>query len=421
MATAGIQASPEQSGQKQLSRKAAISCLVLLAAAYITNAMDRHIFPTLLPMISKDMGFDLKTGGFVSTVFNFGIALTGMPAGYLIDRWSRKAVLVSGMVVYSLFTLMAVFAIGLWDMTTYRTLTGIGEAMQIAALYVAAGSYFYKNRAFVVGCINVGYGVGSTLGPAWSTRITLASGSWRPAFVVFCVLGLIMAAVVWFVIPKAFSERKSLQQLNAVDQAAVANVPEPLWNWNTRLIAPASFCLGTVMWGFLGLYPTFLRTQLHFTPMVVGAIFSIYGFGCMLPMLGGWIGDRFSNRGAAIVAYSAVSAVTYCIYHLATLPWHHYVCSFLMAALCSSTLHVNTLALLQRSVRPEKVGRATGIFTSLHFLGGGFSGFLFGALVHKVGWANAGLLQETMVPIVAILLLLAVKPQLQWQPRRLGH
>jgi len=421
MATAGIQASPEQSGQKQLSRKAAISCLVLLAAAYITNAMDRHIFPTLLPMISKDMGFDLKTGGFVSTVFNFGIALTGMPAGYLIDRWSRKAVLVSGMVVYSLFTLMAVFAIGLWDMTTYRTLTGIGEAMQIAALYVAAGSYFYKNRAFVVGCINVGYGVGSTLGPAWSTKITLASGNWRPAFAVFCVLGLIMAAVVWFVIPKAFSERKSLQQLNTVDQAAVANVPEPLWNWNTRLIAPASFCLGTVMWGFLGLYPTFLRTQLHFTPMVVAIIFSIYGFGCMLPMLGGWIGDRFSNRGAAIVAYSAVSVVTYCIYHLATLPWHHYVLSFLMAALCSSTLHVNTLALLQRSVRPEKVGRATGIFTSLHFLGGGFSGFLFGALVHKVGWANAGLLQETMVPILAIMLLLAVKPQLQWQPRRLGH
>ena len=421
MASAGIQVAPEQAGQKQLSRTAAIACLVLLAAAYITNAMDRHIFPTLLPMISKDMGFDVKTGGFVSTVFNFGIALTGMPAGYLIDRWSRKAVLISGMVVYSIFTLMAVFAIGLWDMTTYRTLTGIGEAMQIAALYVAAGSYFYKNRAFVVGCINVGYGVGSTLGPALSTKITLASGNWRPAFVVFCGLGLIMAAVVWFVIPKAFSERKSLQQLNAVDQAAVANVPEPLWNWNTRLIAPASFCLGTVMWGFLGLYPTFLRSQLHFTPMVVATIFSIYGFGCMLPMLGGWIGDRFSNRGAAIVAYSAVSVVTYCIYHLATLPWHHYVLSFLMAALCSSTLHVNTLALLQRSVRPEKVGRATGIFTSLHFLGGGFSGFLFGALVHKVGWANAGLLQETMGPIVAIMLLLAVKPQLQWQPRRLGH
>ena len=135
MATAGIQAAP-----KELSRKAAISCLVLLAAAYITNAMDRHIFPTLLPMISKDLGFDVKTGGFVSTVFNFGIALTGMPAGYLIDRWSRKAVLVSGMVVYSIFTLLTVFGIGLWDMTTYRTLTGIGEAMQIAALYVAAGS-----------------------------------------------------------------------------------------------------------------------------------------------------------------------------------------------------------------------------------------------------------------------------------------
>ena len=421
MGVARAQVSLEQPDQKQLSKTAAVLCLMLLATAYITNAMDRHIFPTLLPMISKDMGYGVKAGGFVATVFNFGIALTGIPAGILIDRWSRKAVLVSGMVIYSIFTLMAVFAIGLWDMTTYRALTGVGEAMQIAALYVAAGSYFYKNRAFVVGCINVGYGVGSTIGPSLGMSITLTSGSWKPAFVVFCVLGLIMAAVVWFVIPRTFSERKSLQQLNTVDQAAVANVPEPLWNWNTRLIAPASFCLGTVMWGFLGLYPTFLRTQLHFAPGVVATIFSIYGFGCMLPMLGGWLGDRFSNRGALLVAYSCVSVVTYLIYHSATLPWHHYVLSFLMAALCSSTLHVNTLALLQRSVRPEKVGRATGIFTSLHFLGGGFSGFLFGALVNKVGWANAGLIQETMVPLLAISLLLAVKPQMQWQPRRMGH
>lgn len=421
MSVVEVQAAPEQTGLKQLSKTTAIFCLMLLAAAYITNAMDRHIFPTLLPMISKDLGYGVKTGGFVSTVFNFGIALTGIPAGYLIDRWSRKAVLISGMVVYSIFTLMAIFAIGLWDMTTYRALTGVGEAMQIAALYVAAGSYFYKHRAFVVGCINVGYGLGSMIGPSLGTRLAMASGSWKPPFVVFCLVGLVMAVAIWLLLPKSFSERKSLQDLSAVDQAAVANVPNALWNWNTRLIAPATFCLGTVMWGFLGLYPTFLRTQLHFTPTTVATIFSIYGFGCMFPMLGGWLGDRFSNRGALIVAYSCVSVTTYFIYHLATLPWHHYVLSFLMALLCSSTLHVNSLALLQRSVRPEKTGRATGLFTSLHFLGGGFAGFIFGALVDKFGWANAGLLQETFLPIVAISLLLAVKPELQWQSRGLSH
>jgi MFS family permease len=421
MSAVEVQAAPEQTGLKQLSKTTAVFCLMLLAAAYITNAMDRHIFPTLLPMISKQMGFGLKSGGFVATVFNFGIALTGIPAGYLIDRWSRKAVLVSGMVVYSLFTLMTIFGIGLWDMTAYRALTGVGEAMQIAALYVAAGSYFYRNRAFVVGCINVGYGIGSTLGPSFGTRLAVVTGSWKPPFVVFCMIGLVMAALVWVLIPRAFSERKALQHLSVVDQAAVANVPDELWNWNTRLIAPATLCLGTIMWGFLGLYPTYLRTQLHFSPTTVATIFSIYGFGCMLPMLGGWIGDRYSNRGALIVAYSAVSVVTYCIYHLAKLPWEHYILSFLMAALCSSTLHVNTLALLQRSVRPEKTGRATGLFTSLHFLGGGFSGFLFGALVDKFGWANAGLLQETMLPILAVFLLLAVKPELQWQSRGLAH
>jgi hypothetical protein len=36
-------------------------------------------------------------------------------------------------------------------------------------------------------------------------------------------------------------------------------------------------------------------------------------------------------------------------------------------------------------------------------------------LVDKFGWAHAGLIQETIFPIIAICLISAVDPKTQWQ------
>jgi MFS family permease len=389
---------------------------MLFSAAYITNAMDRSIFSTLLPMISKTHGYGLRTGGFLATIFNLGIGIIGLPAGYLLDRYSRKSVLVLGMVIYSVATLATIFAAGFLDMGVYRAVTGIGEGMQIAALYVAAGSYFYKNKAFVVGCINVGYGIGSAIGPYWGARRAVAAGTWKTPFVVFCFAGLIMAAAIWFIIPRNFSEQKAIS--HEQDKSIVVdNIPENFFNRNIKLLMMSVFVLGTVGYGYMGLYVTFLVRQMHFSTVMAATAFSFYGLGCMLPMLGGWLGDRFSNRGALIIAYACVAVVTYLIFNVATTITEQCILSFLQAFFYSSTLHVNHLALFQRSVRPHMVGRATGLFTSMHFLSGSFAGLLLGALANKLGWGTAALIQESGLCMAAIVVLLLINPKLQLDTR----
>jgi MFS family permease len=173
------------------------------------------------------------------------------------------------------------------------------------------------------------------------------------------------------------------------------------------------FVLGTVGYGYQGLYVSFLVRHLHFSQATAAAAFSFYGFGCMLPMLGGWLGDRFSNRGAVLTAYGAMAVITYLIFNVAKTPGEHYVLSFLQAFFYSSTLHVNHLALFQRSVRPGMVGRATGLFTSTHFISGAFAGYLLGALADKLGWGTAALIQESLLSICAIFVILAINPKLQ--------
>src|SRR5260370_40905283 len=79
--------------------------LVLLCLSYSINAEDRQIFPTLLPAIRETFGYDLKAAGLLSTIFTLGLAVAGIPAGYLVDRSSRTPISLGAVVMHSLLTM----------------------------------------------------------------------------------------------------------------------------------------------------------------------------------------------------------------------------------------------------------------------------------------------------------------------------
>ena len=372
--------------------------------------MDRSIFSTLLPMISKGQGYDLKTGGLLATIFNLGVGLIGLPTGYLLDRWSRKSVIALGMVIYSAATLATVIAVGLLDMAFYRTITGIGEGMQLTGLFVAAGSYYYKHKAFVLGCINVGFGIGGVIGPRWSTQIALHASSWKTPFVVFCFAGLIMAAAIWFFIPKNFSEQKSRGRIQ--EKAINAdNLPENFWNRNIKLLMVSAFVQGAMGFAFQGLFVTYLVRHLHYSLSAAAVVYSYFGLGCMLPMLGGWLGDRFTHRRAIATAYGCIAVLTFLIFNVATQPHELYVLTFLHAFFYSGVVNVNHVALFQSCVRPDMVGRATGLFSSTHFTVGSFAGYIFALLAEKVGWSMAATIQLSMLSVLGVVVVLMTNPK----------
>src|ERR687886_219598 len=105
---------PRPPDTRELGAQLALVMLVVLAASYVVNAMDRQVFPVLLPNISRDYGFSLAEGGFLSTIFTLGIGIGGIPSGYLLDRFSRKTVIVAGIAIYSVFT-----ATGTWKTPFY--------------------------------------------------------------------------------------------------------------------------------------------------------------------------------------------------------------------------------------------------------------------------------------------------------------
>jgi MFS family permease len=385
--------------------------LIILCLSYAINAADRQIFPTLIPAIRKAFGYSLPVAGLMATVFTLGLAFSGIPTGYLLDRTSRKSIIVLGMLIYSLFTLATIYATGFWDMLLYRTITGVGEGMQMAALFAAIGSYFHHRRSFYIGWMILAYGVGGFLGPRIGAKLAAAAGNWHVPFVWFAITGIVLCAVVSIFVPKGFSESKGPGvSATAVDQAAVAHVPEALWNRNVVLGFIAAVVTGFSLYGFLSVYMLYLQGVLKYTQMDAAAAFSFFGLGGFCSFIGGWCGDRFPQRGVIAVAFGAMAAVGYSMYNVAVAFNAQALLCFLTGALASGFLFVNILSMLQRSVRPQMVGRASGIFLTSLFGAASVAGYLMGWLVVHLSWGGAALVELTLLPVAGIIAMLLVNP-----------
>ncbi|HEX2072233.1 MAG TPA: MFS transporter [Geodermatophilus sp.] len=379
----------------------------MLCLSYMLNAMDRQVFYPLLPEIREDFGFSLDQAGLLATGFTLGLALTGVPAGYLLDRMSRKMIVVVSVVVYSLGTLAIPFAVGFGDMAVYRLISGVGEGVQATAIYAIIGAFFFHRRAVAAGFIGVAFGLGVFLGPLFGQALAGSADTWRAPFFVFGIAGLAMALVLLVTVPRSMSEARA-GRAGTTDTASYDHVPASPYNRGTLGLGIASAVSGLVFYGFLGLYPTFLREELGFDPAQAALAASLVGFGAMTALPVGWLADRYDQRMLLAVGFVGSSITALLAYRFLDGPGAQYVLAFLMGAFASGVLFTNCATALQRAVRPEHVGRGAGLFILTYYVAAAFSGLIFARLVAGLGWDGAALVQLTLLPVVGLVALALV-------------
>jgi len=379
---------------------------LLVVLSYMVNAMDRQVFPPLLPNIRQDYGFSLDQGGLLATNFTLGMALAGLPAGYLLDRFRRKTVLLVSIVVYSLGTMATPLATGFGDMTLYRVVSGFGEGMQSAAIFAAIGAFFVHRRGLAFGIIGVGYSVGVFIAPLIGVQLMSSHGTWHTPFYLFGIAGLLIAAASLFLVKTGLTEHSARK---VVSTGNYDYMPASAYNRNTLALAIHSVVSGVAIYGFLGLYPTYLITSLHYTAEHAALAMSFLGFGGMTALLGGWLGDRINQRNLLMGSLLAVSAIAVAIYETHAGVGMQCVFAFLMGAFGLGFIYPNTNSAIQRAVRPEQIGRASGLFVTSYYGTAAFSGLLFAALVGAFGWSQAGLLQVTVLPLAGVAALAFVR------------
>lgn len=380
-----------------------IALLVLLDVSYVLNAMDRQVFPVLVPAIRTDFGFSLGQAGLLASIFTLGVGLAGIPAGYLIDKYRRKNVILIGIAVFSVFTVLQAFAVSFGDMFVYRVLSGVGEGVQNAALFAALGAYYHRRRGLALGTLNFSYGLGGFIGPLAGAYLLTSTGTWQTPMWVYGGIGFLLLAIIAVAVPRGFTEVDT-EQAAPGEHASIAR----LMNRNVIACAVAALIIGFCMYSYISLYPSFLKDELGFTTNQAGLAASMFGIGALVGIPAGWLGDRFNQRGVIIGALLGSMLIGGLLFNLHTGPGPQSALSFLEGAFASGFLYTNTYALIQRSAPAETVGRASGVFVTALYIPAAVSGYVFAALQGALGWGGAADIQLVALPVIGIIAMLAL-------------
>jgi MFS family permease len=377
--------------------------------------MDRQLFPLLAPDVRREYGFSLATIGLVSTIFTLGMALAGLPTGFLLARYPRKTVLQLGIAIFSAGTALTVFSAGLADMLLYRAATGIGEAMQLTVLIAIAANYFTGHRGAAVGAINFCFGIGAMASPILGGVLLNAYRSWRVPMIVFGLGGFLLMAVIALAVRPWFTEMSAETQGEGQNRTNLSGAAT-LRNRNTVLLTLLSLIGGLVIYGYLGMYPTFLREGLNYSPTAAGTVMSTFGLGALASIGGGWLGDHLSPRLLLSATFFSTATLGYLLFHGSGAFAVQAILSSLWGLMASSILYVNLAAYHVKAVRSGLAGRASGIFVTSLYASSAVAGYLMGWIAASAGWVRAGEIQLSLLSLVGAGLALALRPDQMSSP-----
>ncbi len=392
---------PEHSGP----RKVALAMFGLLLVTYTLMAADRYLVSMLGTDIRSALGLTLPQMGALTTMFTLGIGIAGLPAGALIAKYSRKAVLILGVLLFSIATLLFTQATGFASMFVFIVMQGVGMSFLATSMFSLSASYFSANRVAALGIVNVCFGIGSFIGP-WSIgNIRASSGNWETPMLVFGIIGIVIAVVIALTVRPWFSETKV-----AAKHLEDTGGAETLKNHNTIIFVVLSALYGVIIYGFLGLYPTFMVDVLSLEHSDVGGVMKFFGLGSLLAFFGGKLGDRYPTK-IVLSSSSLVMMVLGYFLYLPDLSMGMYkFMAFMVGVFGASIVYTNLAGGHIKSLRRTLTSKGSSMFVTSIYGGAALGGFLMGELIHNYGWEIAGLVQISLLSLISAILVQFVRP-----------
>jgi predicted MFS family arabinose efflux permease len=312
----------KESGPAPSPRANAVLALLLLA--YIFNFLDRQILGILAGPIIADLNLtDAEFGAIGGIAFALLYSVLGVPLAMLADRTSRSRVIAAALAVWSGFTALCGTAASFGQLFFYRLGVGIGEAGGVAPAYALIADYFPAHRRARALAI---FSLGIPLGLAAGTLIGayLASWvSWRAAFLVMGVAGLILAPIMLIFVRDLPRSAQAAAQV-PLSRAFPMIARKPAF-W---LMAAAASCSSLAGYGLALWTPSVLERSFGFSLIERGhflaSIFLIGGTAGVFA--GGWLADRLGQSDkrwyARLPAIAwLITAPTFAIGLLSTDPW----------------------------------------------------------------------------------------------------
>ncbi|GAA3409391.1 MFS transporter [Paenibacillus hodogayensis] len=292
------------SGQKQM--------FLLMINMFIAMLGIGLIIP-VLPEFLKEFGAGGKTAGYLVAAFGLTQFIFSPIAGELSDKYGRKIMIVSGLLLFTISNLIFAMAEQISLLYVSRLIGGISAAAMIPAMlaYVADITTEEK-RGKGLGLLGASMSLGFAIGPGIGGF--LAELGLRAPFYVSAMVGVLATVGSLLFVPESLS--KEAQQTSRQATVKRENIFRQFGksfraSYFVWLILIFSLTFGLA--NFEAIFPLFVDQKHHYTPMNISIIITVGALGGTL-IQGIFIGrliNRFGERALINWTFllSAVSMV----------------------------------------------------------------------------------------------------------------
>src|SRR6478736_7259268 len=281
--------------------------ILVLSLTFGLVGLDRFILPVLFPAFMQELGLTYQDLGNLVGILAIFWGISAFAMGFLSDRVGRRKVLIPAVIVFSLMSAFSGMVGGLVSLLLIRAVMGLAEGpVASIGVAVAVDASHPKRRGMNNGIFQCMISLfGNAIGPIIATQLLLVT-DWRTVFMLVGIPGLLMAAVMFFVVREPVHQAPNgaaVPRTSFVDLFRHRNVPLAML---TLMCAMGGvFVMGAMM-------PSYLVDYLKLSPQQMGVVTAAIGFGgCIGQFAMPTISDFIGRKLATLLSYVLAAVFTY--------------------------------------------------------------------------------------------------------------
>jgi MFS family permease len=311
--------------QRTYAGAAGIYLVAVLFLVNIIGYLDRQILVLVVGPIKTELGLtDAMVGLAHGAAFVVTYTIAGLFLGSLIDRYSRRNLLVVCVLMWSAFTSMVAFVDSGTQLFLTRMGVGIGEAALVPAAVSLISSCFEperRGRALSVFMVGAYVGAGASLVMAGLALPLIESldlsgtplvgmSSWRLLMMSMVIPGVIAAVLLLTLREPSRHASFEATSTDRLDLRSGLRV----WTSRWSLYGPHHIGFALLAFCSFGLHawaPTALIREHQMLASETGLTYGmiVAATGALGALLGGWLGDRAAVGAGRLHAARALSLV----------------------------------------------------------------------------------------------------------------
>ena len=298
----------------------------LISLAHGASHFYQLALPPLFPHLKEAFAVSYTELGTLMTVFYVSSGVSQTAAGFLVDRFSARTVLLSGLALLCVAIVLMGFAPTFWMLFPLAVLAGLGNSVfHPADLSILTASIRRTRHGRAYGFHTLGGNLGYALAPIVMVGLALELG-WRSALTVAGAGGLILFLVLLLnrhMFLDARDEappapRPAAAEVTAAGAARLRPLAAVRQGFAPLLSAPVWLCFAFFVFlsgatiGLQSFFPA-LMDQLYGLPIAEGApLLSVFLFGASGGvLLGGFLAERAGVRHQVVIGAGLASAAAF--------------------------------------------------------------------------------------------------------------